>query len=174
MNRAAATRSPARHDRATRHRRPDRSSLALAGRAGNRAMRRLLDREPALARSAIQRASLTVWDGTSSSSKVVYRSGTTFVPKSGEYKTTRDGKKVKPTHGVSVHENPPALETRLNRSLGSWYELESIPSSLKIKQRGRDKEHYEVMHNLSTWPTPSEFTTELAKVTVKSTAATFG
>ncbi len=151
--------SPLRPGR-PRPRRP--AALDLAGKVGNRAIQRL-----------VQRASLTVYDGDAASSAVVYRAGTTFVPGKHEYKTTLDGR-VKPTHGVSVHTDPPGLEKRIKKSLGSWYELESIPVTLKIKQRGQDKKHYEVMSAMDPWPTVKKYTDELAKITVKSTAATFG
>ncbi len=58
------------------------------------------------------------------------------MPKPGEYKV-KNGM-VQPTHGVSLYNNPKRVE--------KWDTLiiMSIPSTLKIIQRGADPEHFEI------------------------------
>ncbi|MGW4327732.1 hypothetical protein ACWEKR_17750 [Nocardia sp. NPDC004573] len=50
----------------------------------------------------------------------------------------RDGL-VQVTHGVSIHRDASKVER-----FGGAYAVMSIPSTLRITQRGRDKEHFEI------------------------------
>lgn len=66
-----------------------------------------------------------------------YRGGNSCVPKPGEYKV-KNGM-VQPTHGVSLYNNAKRVE--------KWgtFIIMSIPSTLKIIQRGADPEHFEIV-----------------------------
>ena len=58
-------------------------------------------------------------------------------PKSGEYKVK--GGMVQPTHGVSLYNDPARV--------AKWgtFIVMSIPSTLKIIQRGNDQQHFEIV-----------------------------
>jgi hypothetical protein len=69
----------------------------------------------------------------------VFRGGTDFTVKPNEVKIDKVTGLVKPTHGVSLDVNPATLE--------KWgpQQIQSIPSELKIIQRGKRLEHFEIV-----------------------------
>jgi hypothetical protein len=69
----------------------------------------------------------------------VFRGGADFTVKPNEVKIDKVTGLVKPTHGVSLDVNPATLE--------KWgpQQIQSIPSELKIIQRGKRLEHFEIV-----------------------------
>jgi hypothetical protein len=66
-----------------------------------------------------------------------------FEPKPYEYKIDKNTNLVKPTHGISVFDNPESL---LKKGFTpNLLDYDSIPKTLQIKQRGNDPHHYEIM-----------------------------
>lgn len=66
-----------------------------------------------------------------------------FEPRVGEYKINKETGLVQPTHGVSVFNNPDSVS-------GKGYvphevDVSTVPDTLKIEQRGKDSNHYEIM-----------------------------
>lgn len=66
-----------------------------------------------------------------------------FEPRPHEYKINKNTKMVKPTHGISVFDNPDSLEDK--GFIPNLLDSESLPKTLQIKQRGKDLHHYEIM-----------------------------
>ncbi|HRE57812.1 MAG TPA: hypothetical protein PLW09_08305 [Candidatus Kapabacteria bacterium] len=69
----------------------------------------------------------------------VFRGGSSFTLKPGEFKLNADGL-VKTTHGVSLDVNASTVS-----KFGGAYQIESIPNGLKIIQRGPRPEHFEIV-----------------------------
>lgn len=69
--------------------------------------------------------------------KYYFRGGSSVVARADEYKL-KDGK-VQPTHGVSVYSNAERV-----RKWGA-YQIVSVPATLRIIQRGKDPEHFEIV-----------------------------
>ncbi|OQY44163.1 MAG: hypothetical protein DRR08_29335 [Candidatus Parabeggiatoa sp. nov. 2] len=67
----------------------------------------------------------------------------TFEPKPHEYKIDKNTGMVKPTHGISVFDNPHSLENK--GFTPNLLDLASVPKTLQIKQRGSDPHHSEIM-----------------------------
>jgi RHS repeat-associated protein len=86
----------------------------------------------------------------------------TFTPRPNEYKVDPNTGYVKPTHGVSVFDNPDSVSSRGYTP----HELdpESIPDSLRIIQRGRDPRHFEIVPKPGANLTPEEFTEALCQI----------
>jgi RHS repeat-associated protein len=70
----------------------------------------------------------------------VYRGGNTFNVKPGEVKIDTETGFVKSTHGISLDVNPNTVE-----KYGGAYQIDYIPSGLKIIQRGGRLEHFEIV-----------------------------
>lgn len=67
-----------------------------------------------------------------------YRGGNNMEPRPNEYRI-RDGL-VQTTHGISLHTDPSAVER-----FGGAYAVMSYPSTLQIIQRGKDRQHFEMV-----------------------------
>jgi hypothetical protein len=70
----------------------------------------------------------------------VYRGGPSLTPTPRDVKVDAATGLVQPIRGVSVHADPAKVQR-----FGGAYRIESIPASLKVVQRGRDPEHYEII-----------------------------
>lgn len=70
----------------------------------------------------------------------IYRGGEDFTLKAGEFKINPETGMVKTTHGVSLDADANTLSR-----FGGAYQIESIPEGLKIIQRGRRLEHFEIV-----------------------------
>ncbi len=66
-----------------------------------------------------------------------------FEPRPHEYKINKNTGMVKHRNGISVFDNPDNLEDK--GFIPNLLDLESLPKTLQIKQRGRDLHHYEIM-----------------------------
>lgn len=80
-----------------------------------------------------------------------------------EFKVDSTTGLVKPSHGVSVFDNPESVSGK--GFVPHELDPESVPRSLKIEQRGRDPKHFE---NMPREPTRVEqYKEDLSKITVK-------
>src|SRR5205807_4499243 len=70
---------------------------------------------------------------------VLYRGGSSFDPKMGEYKVDAEGN-VKPTRGVSVNTDPAKVER-----FGGANEIKLLPPELQAIQHGGDAGHFEIV-----------------------------
>ncbi len=69
----------------------------------------------------------------------VYRGGDSFELKANEYKINQETGLVKSTHGVSVDVVASTVD-----KFGGAYKITELPEGLKIVQRGRRAEHFEI------------------------------
>lgn len=86
-----------------------------------------------------------------------------FAPKSNEYKIDKATGLVKNTHGVSVFDNKESVSK--NGFTPHEVDLNTLSNKLKIKQRGNDPKHYEIMpkENMSL----DDYKKELSKIKCK-------
>lgn len=66
-----------------------------------------------------------------------------FEPRAGEYKINKETGLVQPTHGVSVFNNPDSVSEK--GFVPHEVQPDTVLDSLKIEQRGKDPNHYEIM-----------------------------
>ena len=66
-----------------------------------------------------------------------------FEPNAGEFRTDPDTGLVKPTHGVSVFDNPESVVSK--GYVPYEVDLSTVQKGLQIAQRGLDPAHYEIM-----------------------------
>ena len=90
-----------------------------------------------------------------------------FSPRPSDYKVDTSGF-VKPTHGVSVFDNPDSVSSKGFEP----HEIkpETVPDSLQIKQRGQDSKHYEIMPKEEGTLTESQYKDELGKIECKTSS----
>ena len=69
-----------------------------------------------------------------------------FSPKPTEYRVDADGN-VKPTHGVSLFDDPAFIPSRLDPRR---IDTSSVPEQLRIEQRGQNPAHFEIMPQVGT------------------------
>ena len=91
--------------------------------------------------------------------KPIYRGGNQFIAKPNEVKIDRKTGFVKPTNGISVHLNPNQV-----KKFGGAYKIIDLPNTLKIIQRGRDLQHYEIVPRTANLLTFEQFNQELQKI----------
>ncbi|GBF82854.1 hypothetical protein [Aphanothece sacrum] len=91
----------------------------------------------------------------------IYRGGNQFIAKPNEVKTDPKTDFVKPTNGISVHLDPNKV-----RRFGGAYKIIYLPDTLKIIQRGRDLQHYEIVPRAANLLTFRQFNEELRKIQV--------
>lgn len=91
-----------------------------------------------------------------------YRGGNSLAPKSNEVKIDKRTNKLKNTHGVSLFD----LKKGLGK-FGGTYEVKSIPDTLKIIQRGKDPNHFEIVPAENGKLDFEEFKNELGKVVLE-------
>ncbi|MEA5516990.1 DUF4157 domain-containing protein [Nodularia sp. UHCC 0506] len=91
-----------------------------------------------------------------------YRGGNSLAPKMNEVKIDSRTKKLKNTHGVSLFD----LKKGLGK-FGGTYEVKSIPDTLKIIQRGKNPNHFEIVPAENGKLDFEEFKNELGKVVLE-------
>lgn len=89
-----------------------------------------------------------------------------FIPKSNEFKVDPDTGFVKPTHGVSIFDNPESVSR--NGFVPHRVNLDSVPDSLQIIQRGGDKRHFEITPRPGSDLTPQQFIDACSGITCKT------
>ena len=89
-----------------------------------------------------------------------------FTPRPNEYKVDPSTGSVRPTHGLSVFDNPASVSSKGFEP----YEVDqsTIPDELRIIQRGGDPSHYEIVPQQGTSLTPEEFTNLLCQISCKA------
>lgn len=93
--------------------------------------------------------------------KPIYRGGNQFIAKPNEVKIDLETGFVKPINGISVHLDPNKV-----KRFGGAYRIIDLPDTLKIIQRGRDPEHYEIVPRSANLLTFEQFNEELRKIQV--------
>ncbi|WP_245685131.1 polymorphic toxin-type HINT domain-containing protein [Streptomyces exfoliatus] len=88
--------------------------------------------------------------------------GPSFVPRPNDYKVDPATGFVKETHGVSLFDNPGSITSRGFESHG--IDPASMPSTLRVIQRGKDLRHYEIVPSPGANLTPARYTEELSKI----------
>ncbi|WP_204104056.1 MULTISPECIES: hypothetical protein [Spirulina sp. CCY15215] len=91
--------------------------------------------------------------------KEFYRGGNNFQAKQNEVRIDPETGYVKPTHGISVH-----LDGDLMRRFGGAYKIVFFPETLTMIQRGRDRQHYEIVPREANLLTFEQYQTELSKI----------
>ncbi len=69
-----------------------------------------------------------------------YRGGSNLRPRPGEVRIDPTTGLLRPTHGISVFDQPDNLDR-----FGGAYEVMTVPDKLRIIQRGRDPHHFEIV-----------------------------
>lgn len=85
-----------------------------------------------------------------------------FVPRPNDYKVDPATGFVKETHGVSLFDNAGSISSKGFEPHG--LDMNSVPSTLRIIQRGRDLNHYEIVPAPGANLTPGRYTEELSKI----------
>jgi hypothetical protein len=86
----------------------------------------------------------------------------TFAPRPNEFKVDPATGTVRPTHGVSVFDNPGSVASKGFEP--NEVDQSTIPSQLRIIQRGSDPHHYEIVPQVGTSLTPEEFADLLGQI----------
>ncbi|MEV6304032.1 polymorphic toxin-type HINT domain-containing protein [Actinoplanes sp. NPDC051861] len=85
-----------------------------------------------------------------------------FVPRPNDYKVDPTTGFVKETHGVSLFDNADSISSKGFEPHG--LDMDSVPGTLRIIQRGRDLNHYEIVPAPGANLTPERYTEELSKI----------
>jgi RHS repeat-associated protein len=88
--------------------------------------------------------------------------GPTFAPKPGEYRVDSETGFVKGSHGVSVFNNTGSLKAK--KFDPHAIDMDTMPSTLRIIQRGNDPKHYEIVPAPGANLTPERYAGELSKI----------
>lgn len=88
-----------------------------------------------------------------------YRGGSNFEAKPNEVRIDPETNYVKPTHGISIHQDADRV-----RSFGGAYKIVFLPDTLKCVQRGRDRGHYEIVPREANLLTYKQYLDELRKI----------
>ncbi len=91
--------------------------------------------------------------------KTFYRGGSEFEALPNEVKIDQNTGFVKPNNGISVHLDPNKV-----CGFGGAYKILDLPDTLKIIQRGRDLQHYEIVPRQANLLTFEQFNDELKKI----------
>ena len=90
---------------------------------------------------------------------VYYRGGRALEPKPGEVKVDPGTGLLRTTYGISVSSTPEGLER-----FGGAFVIGGVPETLRIIQRGRRPEHFEVVPARPM--SLEDYRAELAKITL--------
>ena len=90
-------------------------------------------------------------------------SAPSFDPRPNDFKTDPVTGLVKPTHGISVFDNPESVSGK--GFVPHEIDPTSIPDTLKVQQRGADPKHFEIMPREPMHP--QNFESELRRITTK-------
>jgi hypothetical protein len=88
--------------------------------------------------------------------------GPSFVPRPNDYKVDPTTGFVKETHGVSLFDNPGSITSRGLEPHG--IDPATMPNTLRVIQRGRDLNHYEIVPAPGANLTPARYGEELSKI----------
>jgi hypothetical protein len=83
-------------------------------------------------------------------------------PRPGEYKVDPETGNVKPTHGVSVFDNPGSVASKGFEP--HEIDTSSIPRGLRIVQRGLDLAHHEIVPEEGSSLSPASFVELLGRI----------
>jgi hypothetical protein len=100
--------------------------------------------------------------GTGSYYRGAKDGGPSFVPRPNDYKVDPESGFVKETHGVSLFNNAGSITSRGFDPHA--IDMNSFPSSLRIIQRGKDLNHYEIVPAPGANLTPAGYADELSKI----------
>lgn len=89
-------------------------------------------------------------------------SAPSFTPRPQDYKVDPDSGFVKPTHGVSVFDNPGSVSR--NGFTPHRVDQSTIPSELRVIQRGNDPSHFEIVPRPGVNLTPGQFAACLSRI----------
>jgi RHS repeat-associated protein len=89
-----------------------------------------------------------------------------FAPRETEYKVDQQTGYVKPTHGVSVFDNPESVSR--NGYVSHAVDQSTVPDDLHIIQRGRDSHHYEIVPTPGANLAPENFAERLSQIRTRS------
>jgi RHS repeat-associated protein len=87
-----------------------------------------------------------------------------FAPRPHEFKVDDKGF-VKPTHGVSVFDNPQSVASK--GFTPHKIDNSTVPAELGVKQRGKDPRHYEITPQSDAKLTPEQYTEKLQEIRTK-------
>jgi len=85
-----------------------------------------------------------------------------FTPRPNDFKVDNVTGTVKPTHGVSVFDNPNSISS--NGFVPYKVDQSTIPDTLQIIQRGKDPAHFEITPKLGANLTPQQFNDACSKI----------
>lgn len=88
-----------------------------------------------------------------------------FTPRPNDYKVDPKTGYVKESHGVSLFDNPVSIEGK--GFVPNELDMDSVPSSLQIIQRGADPRHFEIVPSPGADLTPAQYAQELAQIRTK-------
>jgi hypothetical protein len=120
------------------------------------ACKRVLGRFVDAAGAWFRRADRVVPDGPSFFRGSRPGESPSFTPRPNEYKVDRATGTVKSTHGVSVYDNADSVSARGFEP--HQLDLNTVPSELRIIQRGQDLRHYEIVPQPGANLTPGQYT----------------
>jgi RHS repeat-associated protein len=86
----------------------------------------------------------------------------TFVPRPNEFRVDSGTGTVRPTHGLSVFDNSDSVASK--GFVPFRLDLSTIPSELRIIQRGNDLRHFEIVPKEGTSLTPEQFSDLLCQI----------
>lgn len=85
-----------------------------------------------------------------------------FTPRPNEFKVDATTGTVKPTHGVSVFDNPGSVSSK--GFVPHKIDQGSVPDSLQIIQRGKDPSHFEITPKPGANLTPKQFSNACSQI----------
>jgi hypothetical protein len=85
-----------------------------------------------------------------------------FVPRPNDYKVDPSTGFVKETHGVSVFDNPDSVSSK--GFVPHQIDIDTIPDSLRIIQRGADLRHFEIVPKPGANLTPEAYNDALCQI----------
>ncbi|WP_347605685.1 polymorphic toxin-type HINT domain-containing protein [Acrocarpospora sp. B8E8] len=88
-----------------------------------------------------------------------------LAPRPNDYKVDPKTGFVKESHGVSVFDNPESVAGK--GFVPHSIDMRSVPSSLRIIQRGRDPRHFEIVPAAGANLTPRQYAAALAQIKFK-------
>jgi hypothetical protein len=88
-----------------------------------------------------------------------------FTPRPNDYKVDPKTGYVKDSHGVSIFDNPISVEGK--GFVPNEINMDSVPNTLRIIQRGSDLRHFEIVPAPGANLTPGQYAEELSKITTK-------
>ena len=88
-----------------------------------------------------------------------------FEPRPNDFKVDPATGTVKPTHGVSVFDNPGSVTS--NGFVPHEVDLSSVPPELRIIQRGADPAHFEIMPQMGADLSPEQYKGLICQIVCK-------